>query len=461
MAENTVLLISPSLKSMMVKGRPHLGLGLLARKLNDAGYEVHILDYIVDRGLPPLRDVVDSLRPSVAGITVNTAFWDVADSMLDVLAGYPHIKKLVGGPHATLYHQDLCGDGRIDYIFRGESEENIVEVCRAEKHSAAPQVVGPAPPDMAHMPHPAFEFCLSSECIVEYPLQTSRGCPYGCIFCEVSAISSKKWRPRPVNDILEELESVKSKFKNVKVIEIQDDNAAHDMERFKEFVRGYIGMRGEWELRVDNIRADNVDEEITGLLKEAGCVSISLGVEHADPDIFKSINKGETLAQIGNAAALIRKSGMKLGMCFVIGLPGDSFEKTKQSVMFAKENKADYAFWNILVPHRGTRVREWFEKHGRLHDERNFTSLVDDQIMNCSPVCETASFNAKEIARAHFWAVLATNTYRLTKRNLLFVILTALRYGFVKDLVGSLSAQMKMRSSAGKQNVSTAGGKSV
>lgn len=309
----------------------------------------------------------------------------------------------------------------------------------------APVVIEPSPPDMANIPFPAFDHCMAHEKILEYALQTSRGCPFGCIFCEVAGISSKKWRPRPIERILLELEQAKIKYPGVKVIDLQDDNAAHDTDRFKHFLHSYIPMHGNWELRIDNIRADNVDSEIVNLLEEADCGQICLGVEHADPEIFKSVNKGETLDRIRESAALIRKSKIRLGLCFVIGLPGDSFEKTKESVKFAKDNGADFMFWNILVPHRGTKVREWFEQHGRLNDELNFTSIVDDQIYNCRPVCETDSFPAREIIKAHFMAVLSTNNYRLTKRNLFFVVFNALRYGFIAELVESLTAQLKRK----------------
>lgn len=442
MANKKVLLISPALKSMMVIGRPHLGIGLIAGKLTAAGFDVRILDYIIDRKLPPVGEVIDSFKPDITGITINTAYWSLADRMLDELDEYPELIKLTGGPHSSLYSDELTKDGRIHYVFRGESEEGIVDICERGIIPDSPVVVEPPLPDMSRIPLPAFDLCMSREKIIEYPLQTSRGCPFNCIFCEVSGISSKKWRPRPIGQVIGELETVKQKYPGVRIIQIQDDNAAHDMDRFKEFLGAYNSMRGGWILRIDNIRADNVDAEIVTLLEKAGCESICLGVEHANPEIFKSIKKGETLDRIRESARLIKNSGMRLGMCFVIGLPGDSYEKTKESVKFAKENGADFMFWNILVPHKGTQVREWFEKNGRLRDERSFISAMDDQIMACRPVAETDSFPASEILKSHFMAVLSTNNYKLTKKNFLTIIFKAFQYGLIKELFRSLPSKL-------------------
>ncbi len=444
-----VLLICPTLPTMIIRNRPHLGLGILATKLDDAGFEVKILDYILAPDNPPLAEVVDTFNPDIAGITIMTPFWKQADAMLDELCRRPEIIKIVGGPHATLYHDDLVRDSRIHYIFRGESEENILDICRSAEPLNPPAVIEPSRPELSRLPFPSFNLSLNSDRILEYPLQTSRGCPFGCIFCEISSISSKKWRPRPLEQILLELDAAAQKYPNVRIIEIVDDNPTYDRERFKEFLRGYMKYKDRWDLRVDAVRADSIDAEMANLMVAANCKSLCIAVEHGDPAIFKSINKGETLPQIIDAARIVRESGMMMGFSFVIGLPGDSFEKTKMSVRFASRNKSAFNFWNILVPHRGTKVREWIEKHGRMGDERGFSLTLDDRIYCDPPVFDTDSFPKQDIVKAHFFAVLATNGYRLTKRNIAYVILTALRYGFIKALMGSLAKQFRSRLSGG------------
>ena len=62
------------------------------------------------------------------------------------------------------------------------------------------------------------------------------------------------------------------------------------------------------------------------LLKKCRCKGIAIGVEHAHPEVFKLVNKGETLKQIWDACKLIKKHKMELALTFIIGLPKDNLE---------------------------------------------------------------------------------------------------------------------------------------
>ncbi|MEW5944653.1 MAG: radical SAM protein [bacterium] len=445
-ATEKVLLVSPVWQSLMVFGRPHLGLGLLAARLRDAGYDVAVADYILDRATPPLKRLLRELSPDIVGITTTTSLWRATRDMLDMLKQRPDIRVIVGGPHATLYTSEYEGDEGIDLIFLGEADDTLVPALSERSHGRGARTVPGLLADLRQLPFPAFDRCINVRSLVEYPVQTSRGCPFGCIFCTVSRVSSRQWRGRDLEACYEELDAAVARFPALKVFELVDDNpGGKNLSRFKAFLAEYARRWKHKELRIDNIRADAIDAEVATLLKETGCGQIGLGVEHADPEVFRGINKGESLEQIREAASLLKAAGMRLGMCFVMGLPGDSFEKTKASVRFAREYGADYMFWNVLVPHKGTRVREWMERHGDLYDEREFVTRTDNQILCDTPPFETPTFSRRDILRAHFWAVLATDNYRLTKKVFFYVILTALRYGFIKELLLSLISQFKRR----------------
>ena len=442
MNNRQVLLISPVRPELIMTGYAHRGLALLARKLIDNGFNVKILDYLIDRNIPGIEETIRDFKPGIVGVTINTAFWSKADEILGMLARYPDIKVLAGGPHPTLYHEEMAADKRVHYVFMGEAEESIVAVCAEAELPEKPVVIQPSRPEPDNIPIPDFECACNHHKIVEYPLQTSRGCPFGCIFCEVSNISSKKWRPLPLDTVIAELNEAKEKYKGIKKIEIIDDNPAFKPEHFKEFLVRFSEMNDGWEIVVDNMRADNIDAEMARLLEKANCRSVCFGVEHGNPEMFKSVNKGETLEDIREASKVVKKTTMKLGMCFVIGLPGDSFKKTKDSIKFAKENNADFMFWNVLVPHCGTKVRKWFEENGRIYNDRDFSPNIEDAIYTNSPVCDCDDFPKEEMLRAHFYAVLTTNNYWLNKRNRKYVIKTALKYGFFRQLFQSIIVQL-------------------
>ncbi len=82
--------------------------------------------------------------------------------------------------------------------------------------------------------------------------------------------------------------------------------------------------------------------------------------------VFEKIEKGESLEDITRAAELIKKHNISLSLCFVIGLEGDSLEKTKCSIDYAKKLNPNHIYWNMVTPFEGTKIREWYDKNGEV-----------------------------------------------------------------------------------------------
>jgi len=189
-----------------------------------------------------------------------------------------------------------------------------------------------------------------------YPIMTSRGCPYNCIFCCVGKTSGKKWRTRDIKEVIKEIEYAKRKF-NIKSFCVFDDNFTMDMERAKEFCKMLKEINLPW--CAVNCRADKVDYELLKNIKESGCEFVHFGIESADPDVFKGIEKGETLEQIEKAIHLAKKAGLKVGGSFIIGLPNSTYESEMKSLAFAKKNKIDFVEFYPLQILKGAKIWEW------------------------------------------------------------------------------------------------------
>jgi len=101
-------------------------------------------------------------------------------------------------------------------------------------------------------------------------------------------------------------------------------------------------------------RVDCVDEEILKKMAEANCYQIFYGVEAGNQRMLDVMNKGITIEQIKKAFALTRKYKIEALASFIIGVPTETLEDTKESLKFAKEIKADFAHWEIYTPHPGT-----------------------------------------------------------------------------------------------------------
>jgi hypothetical protein len=170
-------------------------------------------------------------------------------------------------------------------------------------------------------------------------------------------------------------------------------------------------------------------------LKGAKCPSIGLGVESGCPEVFEKIGKGETLEEIRTAAKLIKKHGMPLSLCFVIGLEGDSLEKTKASIDLAKELKPDHIYWNMITPFKGTKIREWYDENGRVFDVVNHSSYVDGDFVCDEPCAESPEFNVEDRKKAYMMAILETNDNKLRLRHIPRLLPSVRRYKLYGDFL--------------------------
>lgn len=413
---------------------PHVGLAMLAAVLKKSGYEVMIVDYQFRHTAPPPEEFVREFKPDVIGVSLYTATIKEANKILNCVSNFD-IPIMVGGPHATLYYDDLSTDYRLDYIVKGEAEESIIDVVETARKEDKPRIIEVKLPDPKSLPYPDFTSFYEYENISVYPLLTSRGCPYNCSFCVVHIVSSRKWRHRNPADCIKELTEAKKILPNLEKIIMYDDNPMVRKDHIKTFLKLYCKQNIGLPLVVINARADGIDEETVALLKEARCPSIGLGVEHGHPKVFKQIGKGETLEDILRAVKLIKKHKIGLHLCFIIGLPGDSLERTKYSINLAKQLRPDHIYWNMITPFKGSKVKKWYDQYGKVFDVINHSSYVDGDFMCDEPCAESLEFSVEERKKAYLMAILETNDARLRLKDTPRLITYVTRYELYKEFL--------------------------
>ncbi len=412
---------------------PQIGLGILARILRQAGHEVVVCDHLlfIKREAPSVEELMETVRPDVVGLTTFTSTMTEARKIMKrVRAMRPDVPIIVGGPHTSIHTADLQREPDIDYIVTGEAESVILNLVETAERQPSPQVVPGAASDVVTNPFPDFTAFLGIDGIEEYPLETSRGCPFRCNFCSVPLISSKKWRRREISTCVDEVEAAKAVLPNLRGVVVVDDVPTINLKRFKEFLRAYIDRDLGLPLHIDNIRADEIDREFVLLAKQAGVTRICIAVEHGNPEVLKMVDKGETHEDIVRAAALIRGEGLDLECCFIVGLPLDSLERTKDSIAFAKQLKARYIFWNMAHPMPGTTMYNWFkEKNATFYYDEDYTSFAYHTVRCEKPIVETPEFTREERVKAYFLAVISTDQFKLN-RDLWPFMQGVVRYGY-------------------------------
>jgi radical SAM superfamily enzyme YgiQ (UPF0313 family) len=432
--EKRVLLLNPGKKNSSFEvGRIHMGLTLMSSLLTRAGHDVRLVDFAFLQSRPrsiPIPSVEETLRdfvPDVVGISVFSYLFDECKELVNRVAACARPTIILGGPHFTIFPKDFALDRRIGFIVRGEAESVIEGLLNMKRPEDGPVLVEAPPAKAEQIPPIDLGSALGGDLLEEYQIQLSRGCPYNCSFCNVSQLAGRRIRPRDLDVCMREIVEARYKFPRLRLVTITDDCPTYDKERFKTFLRLFAKAGTGCSLTVDNMRADAIDDEMLALYKAAGGVNICLGVESRDPLVFGKLSKGESLERIEEAAKLVRKHGLSLGMCFVIGLPDDNGERHLRSVRFAKRARPDYVFWNMCVPWPGTQVHRWYLEHGTVGDPRNFSTLIDPHLNFSDPTCESAAFPKHMMVRAWLMANMETHDY-FSLRDLPKMLRLVIRY---------------------------------
>jgi len=432
-----VLLINPTnTNSNETHTVPNYGLGVLAAILKKRGHSVLVVDYLFMHKDIDVSVFIKEFKPDVVGLSVFTVNAKVVDYLVSRINGLvPNVPIMVGGPHATFYSNILQRNKKIDYIVDGEGELIINELVEQAIKEDSPKIVQATElANLDDIPYPDYENFYMKENLREYPIMTSRGCPYQCSFCSVRKLGHRKWRVRSPEKCMEELKFVRDNLNPKLRVMVMDDAPATDKSRFKKFLQLYL-QEFNSPLYICNLRADNLDEELVILLKKCKCEMICIGVESAHPEVLKMTNKNETIEQIETACKLIKKHKVKLGLLFLVGLPGDNLERIEASIKFANKLKAESVVLNVVIPYRGTEVRRWFDEHGKIYNEFDEASMSTSDFKCPGPFADSPDFTREEIKKAFYKFLFRTRTIELNSGNFLTALGSAIKYRLVFDFV--------------------------
>jgi radical SAM superfamily enzyme YgiQ (UPF0313 family) len=171
----------------------------------------------------------------------------------------------------------------------------------------------------------------------------------------------KKYRFRSTENIIEELRRYDRKGNSVF---FYDDNFTANPERAKTLLRAMVRERFKF-LWTTQVRADVArDLELVKLMKKAGCHTVYIGFESVNPQSLDGMKKKQTVADLVQAAKVLRRNGIHIHGMFVLGFDEDDWETVKKTVKFAKKAKLSTTQFLILTPLPGS---EFYEKMASEH----------------------------------------------------------------------------------------------
>lgn len=195
---------------------------------------------------------------------------------------------------------------------------------------------------------------------------TSRGCPVGCVFCEVEHIAGKRVRAMSPERVIAEVGHLIDTY-GIRSIEFLDDQLIGNVRRFKKLLR--LLIEKDWDLvwSAHNVSVFLLDEEILDLMKAAKCVYTSLAVESGSPRVLKEIiGKPVKIHHAQRMAQYARKIGIDTCGLFVIGFPGETWDEIRETIRLAETLPVDYVKINIAAPFPGTRLYDLALETGAL-----------------------------------------------------------------------------------------------
>jgi radical SAM superfamily enzyme YgiQ (UPF0313 family) len=177
----------------------------------------------------------------------------------------------------------------------------------------------------------------------------------------------KKYRFRSTENIIEELRRYD---RPGNAVFFYDDNFAANRERTKELLRAMVRerFRFQWTTQV---RADIArDVELVQLMKKAGCHTVYIGFESVNPRSLDSMKKKQTVADLVQAARVLRRYRIHIHGMFVLGFDDDDWQSIRKTVKFAKKVRLSTTQFLILTPLPGSEFYERMASENRLqfHD---------------------------------------------------------------------------------------------
>lgn len=412
----------------------HLGIGYLASYARGfyPSIEFTVLDTRVAK--PGEVKTFFETKFDLVGITASSqVFLEAVEIAQQYKEQFPQTPICLGGSHISTVKQEAIEGFPFDFGAYGEGELTFVEIIEYLNGEKALEeikglvyrkangeiAINPPQPlisDIDSLPFPAYDLFRMSR-YPQHRLTTSRGCPFNCVFCNSKSIWTNRWRKRSAQNILDEIKLQLGSFGN-KTIAFNDDSFNIDAKRVVEFCDLIVDEKLDF-LWSTSIRVDLITPEIARKMRQAGCYNVSIGIESANNEVLKRMNKHNTIEKIDNGIQILRKEGIDVMGQFMIGNPGDTLETVMESIAYAKQSQLTGVEFYTALPYKDSLLYDFATTQGTmLTDEPSY------RYHTLSPriVFETPDFSYTERVRAIELAIESGYYHALTHDSKNFLL---------------------------------------
>ena len=368
---------------------PPLSLALLGAITEQRGHEVGIIDGEAENlSLEKMIAMTQEVGPDVIGLTAFTPFFHINVSLAQGLKNAGVKAPIaIGGPHVTIVEEKAL-QPMFDYAFVGEAEKSWptfldyfeggkdlsgVKGIIFRKNGEICSTGRPDPiDDHEGRGYPLDQFPLPARHLLKMNLyksktvngrqsmtsiQTTRGCPWKCIFCASDKLDTTRVIQRSPRSVVDEMKAVISEF-GVQHFYFIDDVLTMTKEHILEICDLIVeeGLSITFE---GSTRANLVDDQLMRRLVHAGLTRISFGLETVDSEMRKTMKKQIPLEHYEKANRICNKHGVETLNSVMIGLPGETRETIRKTMVWlSTAREVKQANFAIAVPYPGTEFHE-------------------------------------------------------------------------------------------------------
>jgi radical SAM superfamily enzyme YgiQ (UPF0313 family) len=334
---------------------PPIGLGIVAA-LTPASWDVSLID---ENWEPFTYQEADCV-----GITAFTAS---ANRAYEIASLYRQrgVPVVMGGIHAS-----MCPDEAlqfVDTVVIGEAEAvwpkvlaDVEAGCLQPKYHGEGSDLSGTPQPRRDLFHPDYMFAS---------VQTSRGCPMDCEFCSVTAFNGRRYRHRPAEDVLDELETIPQKM----LFFVDDNIIGYGQESRQQALAIFKGMverkLDKWWFCQASLNFGD-DEEVLRWASRAGCKMVFLGLEaeemEALEDVHKQLNAKRGVDSYAQAFRRIHRAGIAVLGAFIFGMDSDTYGRLQRRANYMIHSGVDVMQTTYLTPLPGTRLFDRYQREARL-----------------------------------------------------------------------------------------------
>ncbi len=451
-----------------VMGFPPIGIMSLSSVLKQAGHECVMFDQA--NPATPNEVIIEEInrcQPDLVGLSfLSTTSYPYAKILArQIRAVNQKVKLAFGGVFATLSAQLVklqCPE--VDFVCRGDGEQLILDLL---EHLEEPEPVAgltwardgqvrqnanrTMERNLDQWPFPDRE-SLELDFIESMPLdvpavlsmerfttmQTSRGCPWPCVFCDIPVFNEGKWRARSPQHVVAEFRHLQELgYGSVYFV---DDHFLLQPKRIEAICKGLMDNRITIQWGCEG-RVDSVAQHLFPAMANAHCRTIMFGIESGSQKILDRLQKEQTLAEVEHAVGNAKRAGIEIvhGF-FTVGNPDETVEDMEATFDLASRLPLDTFGFNRLCVYRGTPLWQEYVKRGLVSETADWYKYFKCSAID--PTCLTGE-TINDVRRAGLRRLFLykllhypVQTFRLLRRFLRYMPVRDVVYLIIKPFLG-------------------------